>query len=69
MTREEYDKRLNWLFPQEEDFKYPARILIRGVLETNFNHHNIKVVKKMCISKMHQLIGIDEKEKALKIKW
>lgn len=30
MTREEYDKRLNWLFPQEEDIKYPARIIVRG---------------------------------------
>lgn len=68
MTREEYDKRLNWLFPKEEDIKYPARILVRGKLEDNFNHHNVQVVKKMCISKMYQLIGIDEKKKTFKIK-
>ena len=68
MTREEYNKRLNWLFPQEEDIKYPARIIVRGKLENNINHHNIQVVKKLCISKMYQLIGIVEKKKTYKIK-
>lgn len=68
MTREEYNKRLNWLFPQEEDIEYPLRIIVRGKLENNFNHHNVQVVKKLCISKMYQLIGIDEKKKTLKIK-
>lgn len=63
MTKEEYKKRLDWLFPKNEDDEYPARILARRKLERNYNFHNRRIVYKMCIYKMYDLIGIKNGKK------
>ena len=70
MTREEYDKRIAFLFDEYKDHvKNELTVeIVKKRLSRNYNRHNCRVVKCLCQDKLNKLIGIEGKKKLYKIK-
>ena len=77
MTKEEYIKRIEFLFPEEScditklNLNGPNPFmcsLVKGKLSRNYNRHNCRIVKAMCFGKLNDLIGLENKKKCYKVK-
>lgn len=62
MTLEEYKKRIDFVFEETEKGNPFLRDFVKYKFINNFNRHNAKVIKELCVCKMYDLIGIEHKK-------